>query len=168
MRPPAAPRRPAPAPGPAASAPASDPPGAAPQEGGPSRSGSDLVMTTQEMQAFEAGERERTGGVERPVRTPERGPIRDVEATQEPAAIGRPVSALEDRRKERQRARRRVLWSRLSIGAGILVVVGVLIWLVAFSPVLALRADAVSVEGQSPSSTSPQWPTMHAPMRARP
>lgn len=60
------------------------------------------------------------------------------------------VSGLEERRKERRRAYRRVLWFRVSVALGVVAVVAALVWAVVASPLLALRADAVTVEGETP------------------
>ncbi|PFG19389.1 cell division protein FtsQ/DivIB [Serinibacter salmoneus] len=68
-----------------------------------------------------------------------------------PSAAGAyqaPVSSLHRRLSERQRASRRRWAVRASVGLTAAVLVGLLVWTVMFSSLLALRADAVAVRGE--------------------
>lgn len=120
MRPPAAPRRPV------ASPPAGD----------------DLVLDLDDAAEFEAlAARGDDGDTREPAdaRHPE----------EESPSVAAPVSTLATRRREHRRAYWRVLWFRIGIALGVVALLALLVWLVWFSPVLALRADRVTVTGGS-------------------
>ncbi len=56
-------------------------------------------------------------------------------------------SSIEDRRAEKRRARRRLWLIRGAIAAGVVAALAALMWMVAFSPVLALHSDRVEIDG---------------------
>ena len=55
--------------------------------------------------------------------------------------ISAPVSSIEARRSERRRSRRRLWAIRGGIAAAVVALAGLMVWLVAFSPVLAFNGD---------------------------
>lgn len=60
------------------------------------------------------------------------------------------VEDLDARRDERRRAVRRVLWFRIGVLAGVLALVTGAVWVVGFSPVLAVQAEHIEVAGGGP------------------
>ncbi|ROR93840.1 cell division protein FtsQ [Salana multivorans] len=110
--------------------------------------GADLVIPADELADLHADWDEPVPDDDAPREQPEVAPGRPDRAPRAALPGRAPVSQLDDRLAERRRARSRVLWTRIGIGVGVLLLLVGAVWAVGFSSLLALRSDRIVIAGE--------------------